>query len=140
MLDASPTTIDGLGKESRPVLGVGFVRNDGADAARACGCSVCLGIIALVGDGCAGFHVWADVEQQRENRAVARLATGQVEGEWPGIEVGLEVDLGREAASRAAERLVRLPPFMDGPPLPAGQLIGCRRKLGEKGVDLCNSR
>src|SRR4051812_46421203 len=44
-------------------------------------------------------------------RAVARLAWGQVEVERMAVEVGLEVDFGREAATRAAERLMLLPPF-----------------------------
>jgi hypothetical protein len=43
--------------------------------------------------------------------AVAGLAAGQVDVEWAAIEIGLEVDLGREAAARAAEGLALLPPF-----------------------------
>ena len=43
--------------------------------------------------------------------AVARLPGGQVEGDRQAAEVGLEVDLGREAAARAAESLAVLPPF-----------------------------
>ena len=34
-----------------------------------------------------------------------------MEGERQAVEVDLEVDLGREAAPRAAERLAGLPPF-----------------------------
>ena len=39
------------------------------------------------------------------------LAAGQVEVERVAVEIGLEVDFGREAAARAAERLAMLPPF-----------------------------
>jgi hypothetical protein len=34
-----------------------------------------------------------------------------VKVEWVAVEIGLEVDFGREAAARAAERLAVLPPF-----------------------------
>ena len=44
--------------------------------------------------------------------AVARLPGGQVEGDRQAAEVGLEMDLGREAAARAAESLAVLPPHM----------------------------
>ena len=44
-------------------------------------------------------------------RAVAGLATGQVEVERIAIEIGLEVDFGRETTARAAKRLAMLPPF-----------------------------
>ena len=43
--------------------------------------------------------------------AVADLATGQVEVERVALEIGLEVDFGRETAARAAECLAMLPPF-----------------------------
>ena len=36
---------------------------------------------------------------------------GQVEIERVAVEIGLEVDFGREAATRAAEGLILLPPF-----------------------------
>lgn len=43
--------------------------------------------------------------------AVASLTGGQIEGDGVACEVGLEMDLGREAAPRAAERLTDLPPL-----------------------------
>jgi transposase len=42
--------------------------------------------------------------------AVAGLAAGQVEVERVAVEIGFEVDFGRETAARAAERLAMLPP------------------------------
>ena len=44
-------------------------------------------------------------------RAVADLTTGQVKAQRIAIPVGLEVDLGREAATGAAQCLSALPPF-----------------------------
>ena len=43
--------------------------------------------------------------------AVAGFATGQVEVERMAVEIGLEVNFGREAATRAAEGLMLLPLF-----------------------------
>ena len=34
-----------------------------------------------------------------------------MEGNWQATEVGLQVNLGRETATRAAKRLIMLPPF-----------------------------
>jgi hypothetical protein len=44
-------------------------------------------------------HVRSEIEQGSELRTVAGLATRQAEGEWFALEVALEVDLGRKAAS-----------------------------------------
>ena len=44
-------------------------------------------------------------------RSVTFLAPGQIEGDGMSVEIGLQVDFGREAASRAAKRLAILPPF-----------------------------
>ena len=57
------------------------------------------------------MDVRADVERRLELRAVAGFAAGQVEVERMAVEIGLEVDFGREAATRAAEGLMLLPPF-----------------------------
>jgi len=70
-----------------------------------------LAVISLVRHGNAWADVWADVERRLELRAIAGLATGQVEIERVAVEIGLEVDFGRETAARAAERLAMLPPF-----------------------------
>ena len=69
------------------------------------------GVISFVGDGGAGRNIGAEVEQEFEVAAVARLAAGQMEGERQAIQVDLEVDFGREAAARTAESLIVLPPF-----------------------------
>ena len=34
-----------------------------------------------------------------------------MKGNWQATEIGLQVDLGRETATRAAQRLIVLPPF-----------------------------
>jgi hypothetical protein len=70
-----------------------------------------LAVVSFVSHGDAWVDVWSDVEQGFELGAVAGLARGQVEVEWMAVEIGLEVDLGREAAARASERLTVLPPF-----------------------------
>jgi hypothetical protein len=44
-------------------------------------------------------------------RCVTLLAASQVEGYGVAIEIGLQVDFGREAAARAAECLTPLPPL-----------------------------
>jgi len=46
-----------------------------------------------------------------EMRRIAFLPASEVEGNNVAIIVGLQVDLGREAATRAPERLTLLPPF-----------------------------
>lgn len=47
-------------------------------------------------------------------RSVTFLAAGQIEGDGMSVEIGLQVDFGPEAASRAAKRLAILPPFAPG--------------------------
>ena len=68
-------------------------------------------VVTLVGDGDARCDVGTQAEGGLELRGVARLAAGQVEIERPAVEVGLEMDLRREAAARTAECLVVLPPL-----------------------------
>jgi len=69
-----------------------------------------MAVIALVRHRNARADVRADVERYLELRAVVDLATSQMEVERVAVEIGLEVDFGREAATRAAESLVLLPP------------------------------
>ncbi|MET3354329.1 UNVERIFIED_ORG: hypothetical protein ABID33_002240 [Xanthobacter viscosus] len=111
LLDAGTAPVKRLREEGRPVPRVGFERDGGRDAAGACDGPVGLGVIALVGDSRARRDVGTQIQQQLEDRAVAGLTTGQVEGDRPTVEVALEVDLGGEAAARAAEGLTLLPPF-----------------------------
>lgn len=59
----------------------------------------------------AGRDAGSEVEKNRKMAAVAGLPRRQVEGDGEAVVIGLEVDLGRETASRAAERLSVLPPF-----------------------------
>jgi len=111
LLDAGASAVERFREESGPVLGVRLRWNDGADAAGSGGLAVGLAVVALVADGGARRDVRPEVEQDREVPAVARLPGGQVEGDRQAAEVGLEVDLGREAAARAAKSLAVLPPF-----------------------------
>jgi hypothetical protein len=67
--------------------------------------------VSLVRHRDARADVGADVERVLELRAVADLAAGQMEIEGMIVEIGLAVDFGSEAATRAAERLSLLPPF-----------------------------
>ena len=111
LLDAGASAVERFRKESGSVLGIRLGGNDGADAAGSGGLAVGLAVVALVADNGARRDVRPEVEQDREVPAVARLPGGQVEGDRQAAEVGLEVDLGREAAARAAESLAVLPPF-----------------------------
>ena len=69
--------------------------------------------------------VGTDVERRLELYAVAYLSAGQVEVERVAVEIGLEVDFGRETAARAAERL-GMPPLLPRPPR-RGRTLSCYR-------------
>ena len=70
-----------------------------------------MAVISLIGHRDARADVRTDVEQCLEFSAIAGLATCQVKVERAAVEIGLEVDFGREAAARTAKCLVLLPPF-----------------------------
>jgi hypothetical protein len=53
----------------------------------------------------------AGIEQGWKRGAVVPLATTQLEGDWLAISLGTNMDLGREAAPAAAERLALDPLF-----------------------------
>lgn len=111
LLDAGAAPIERLREEGRWVLRIGFERNGGCDAAGSGERPVGLGVIALVGEHRARFHIGTEIQQQFEQRAVAGLAAGQVEGDRLAVEVALEVYFGGEAAARATEGVAFLPPF-----------------------------
>ena len=46
-----------------------------------------------------------------EVAGVAGLTAGEMEGDWQATEVGFQMNLRRETATRAAKRLIMLPPF-----------------------------
>ena len=100
-----------MGKNFGFSLVVVAIRDGRADAAGAGRLPVGLGVIALVAHSRARRDVGTKIEQRLEMRAVAGLAAGQAKAERIAIPVGLEVDLGREAAPGAAQRLAALPPF-----------------------------
>ena len=101
--------------------------NGGTDPPLPRGRPIGLGIIAFIGESSARRDLRTEVEQSLEVRAVADLASGQVEGDRLAVEVALEVDLGREAATGAAEHLTVLPPFA-----PAAET--CARTIVESNV------
>jgi len=111
LFDTRPEFIETLGKEAASSLGVFTTRDHRCDAARKCGDAICFAVVSLVGHRDARANVRADVERCLELRAVARLAWGQGEVERMAVEIGLDVDFGRKAATRAAEGLILLPPF-----------------------------
>lgn len=109
LLDPGAALVEQLGEESRPVDRVGLARDDRADAALAGGLPVSRGVVAFVGQRGARHDIGADVEQDLELAAVTGLAAREVDGKRLAVVVALAVDLGRDAAARAAERLVVLP-------------------------------
>ena len=111
LLDTGSAAIERLGKECRLVLGIRLDGDDGADATLPSEGAIGFAVIAFVADGGARHDLRPEVEQDREVSAVAGLSWGQIEGDGQAGMIGLEVDLGREAATRAAEGLAILPPF-----------------------------
>jgi hypothetical protein len=103
--------VEGAGKESRFVPFVGFVRNDGSDAALPRCVPVGLAGVAFVADDRAGLNVGSDVEQGLEVTPIGGFAAGQVEGDDVAGGVRFCVDFRGEAAARAPERLAFLRPF-----------------------------
>ena len=111
MLDARASLVEGAGEESRLAPLVGFVGNDGSDAALPRCVPVGLAGVAFVADNGAGLNVGPEVEQGFEVTPVEGLAAGQVEGDDVPGGVRLCVDFRGEAATRAPKRLLVLPPF-----------------------------
>ena len=70
-----------------------------------------LAVVPFVAHPGTRRDVRPQIEQDLELRTVARLAFREVKGERQAIEINLEVDLGREAPARAAQRLAVLPPL-----------------------------
>ena len=127
LLDARPCLIEGSREEGRLVLFVGFVRNDGSDAALPRCVPVGLAGVAFVADDGAWLNVGSDVEQGLEVTPIGGFAAGQVEGDDVAGGVRFCVDLGGEAAARAPERLSFLPPFA-----PAAET--CARPMVESNI------
>jgi hypothetical protein len=94
LLDASPSTVERLGKELWLLFSRRPIRNGRADAAGAGGLPVGLGVIALVAYRSPRCDIRPKVEERLKMRAVADLTTGQVKAERIAIPIGLEVDLG----------------------------------------------
>jgi hypothetical protein len=93
------------------VLRVFATRDHRCDAACKRGDAICFAVVSLVGYRDARAGVRADVERGLELRTVAGLARGQMEVERTAVEIGFEVDFGRETTTRATEGLMLLPPF-----------------------------
>ena len=70
-----------------------------------------LEIVAFVAECGARIEIRTDVEKRLKVAAITGFTAGEMEGNWQATEVGLQVNLGRETATRAAKRLIMLPPF-----------------------------
>ena len=99
LFDACAKFVEAPWKKASSLLGVFATRDDRRYAARECRRPVGLAVISLVRYRDARADVGADVERRLELCAVAGLAPGQVEVERVALEVGLEVDFGRETAA-----------------------------------------
>jgi hypothetical protein len=72
---------------------------------------MCIGIVSLICDRSARLDVRSDIEENLEIATITGFAAGQMKRERQAVEIDFEVDLRRETAARAAERLLGLPPF-----------------------------
>src|SRR4029077_5389951 len=79
-------------------------------------------IVAVVAESGARIEIRTDVEKRLKVAAITGFTAGEMEGNWQATEVGLQVNLGRETATRAAKRLIMLPPFA-----PAAETWGAPR-------------
>ncbi len=111
LFDARPELVEAFWKEAASLLGVFTARDDRCYAARACCFAVRLAVVSLIRHRDTRADIGAEVERRLELGAVAGLTPGQMKVERVAVEIGLEVDFGREAAARAAECLSLLPPF-----------------------------
>jgi hypothetical protein len=126
LLDARAAFVQDAWEEFRSCE-IGSVGDHRADAAITCGLPIGCGIVALVRDGGARRDVGTKIEQRFEVAAIAGFATGQMEGQGQTVEIGLQMDLRREAATRDAEGLAFLPPFA-----PAAET--CARTMVESNI------
>ena len=127
LLDAGAGAVKRLRKESWPVSGRGLERDHRADAPFARGRAIARAVVPFVTHRSPRRDVRPQVEQDLELRTVARLTLGEMERERLAIEVSLEVDLGRETAAGAAQRLTILPPLA-----PAAET--CARTMVESSI------
>src|SRR3954466_5078462 len=111
LLDTGAGSIECLREEGWPVLGRCLERDHWADATLARGRAIGFGIIAFVPHSRAGRDVGPKIKQDLKLRAVAGLTLCEVKREGASIQISLEVDLGREPAAGAAQRVTLLPPF-----------------------------
>jgi hypothetical protein len=99
VLDPGSAFVEDPGKELGFIGHVGPVGNNRADAAASGGLPVRRRIVSFIGQRGARRNVRADIEQGLELTAVAGLAAREMKRQGLAIEVGLEVDLGREPAT-----------------------------------------
>ena len=111
MLNACTGFVKRLGEEGGPIPGVGLVWNDRSDAALSRGEAIGIAVISLIADDRARLDIGTEIEKHGKLRRIAFLAAAKIEGEIITVEIGLQMDFGREAAARTAERLIVLPPF-----------------------------
>ena len=111
LLDSRPRFVEDFCEELRLVDGIRAIGDYRTNAAFTRRLPICLRIIALVRDNGAGINIGTEVEEHFEVAAVARFAAGQMEADRIAVEIGLEMDLGREASPGAPECFAILPPF-----------------------------
>jgi hypothetical protein len=111
LLDARAGLVESAREEGRLVLFVGFVGNDGSDAARPRCVPVGLAGVAFVADDDARLNIGPDAEQGFEVTPVEGFAASQIKGDDVAGGVRFCVDFRGEAAARAPERVAFLPPF-----------------------------
>ena len=111
LFDSCPRLVECFREEGGHIFGVRSIRNCWTYSTLARGVAVRFGIVAFVTERGARIDIGADVEKRLEVAAVAGLTTSEMKANWQAAEIGFQVNLGREAATRAAERLIMLPPF-----------------------------
>lgn len=99
LFDARPQPTEAFREKAPSLPGVFAARDHRCDATRECRRPVGLAVISLVRHRNAWADVGADVQRRLRLCAVAGLAPCQVKVERVAVEIGLEVDFGRETAA-----------------------------------------
>ena len=99
MLDPGAQFVGSLWEEAASLLGICLAWDDRDNPARPSCRPIGVAVISFVGDRHTRRDIRTEIERRFELRGVAYLAAGEVEIKRIAIEVGLEVDFGREAAA-----------------------------------------
>jgi hypothetical protein len=104
-----------LGIKREEPLAIGLVGDHGRGAAAVEEGAQMIGVIALVCDQPSACCRRG--QERRGGGDIGDIAAAQEENDRSSLAVDEGVDLGRAAATRAADRLATLPPLWNGPPL-----------------------